>query len=219
MNVPQYVYQKLLENISDSIIINDLDGKILFWNKGAEEIFGYTKEEMIGANIKNLYTQEELEKIKEIKEKIIKGERISNIELIETRKKEKQVNILLSIVPLYDENGKVQWIAGIGKDITPLKELQNKLVEAKKLETVHEMVIALNHEMNQPLGIISTLIQLILNRIKKGEGIQLGDFEKILAQIKRISDILHKIREIKKIETINYIDGEKMIDIKKSIEE
>lgn len=213
-------YIELLENVTDSVMITDLDGMVLMWNKGAEEIFGYKKEEMIGTNVSRLYRKEDLESIKVIRDRALKGQRIANFEIREIKRKGKSpVAILLSIVPLKDKEGRVFRLAGIGKDITDIRKMESELVEAQRLDVVHEMVVALNHEMNQPIAVTSSLLQMIIKKMREGVKPTVKGMEMIHKQIMKISELLSQIHHIKRIVTTDYIKGIKMIDLKKSLEE
>lgn len=219
-SLPAHVYQELLENMPDTIMITTLQGKVRMWNKGAQEVFGYTKEEMIGSPVGKIYMKENLEKIGKIKAEAMKGRRITDIELTEISKEGKKPRfILLSLLPLRDSKGDISWLGGIGKDITKMKELQERLMAAKRLEAVHNMVITLNHEMNQPLTVIYGFIQFMSEEVKAGKAPSLDVIEKIQQQSERLSELLKRITKIKRIALKDYLKGTEMIDIERSIEE
>lgn len=206
----------LLENIPDTVIITDLDGNVVHWNKGATEVFGYEEKEILGSKIKRLYAPEELEKIKVFRDSVLKGERITNIEITEVSKDGKPVQVLLSIIPLRDDSGRISWLAGIGKDITDIKRMQEKLLESEKLETAHNMIVTLNHEMNQPLTCVYSYVQSILEDTRKNKAAKLEYVERLKQQCERLSELLRKISQIRQIKTTDYIKGTKMLDLDKS---
>jgi len=127
----------LLENIlksstSISIISTDLQGNIVYWNIGAENILGYTSKEMTGKQkIDILYTEKDAIKMKEdTKSFILENKTGTTCEIQEKAKDGTLVWIKLALTPRFDENYNLVGILGIGEDIT-----QQKNAEAE-LETV-----------------------------------------------------------------------------------
>jgi len=141
------------------------------------------------------------------------------LEIVERKREGKTpASILLSIVPLKNREGKVFRLAGIGKDITELKKMEQKLLDVQKLEAIHELVVTLNHEMNQPLAVSSSLIQMMIKKMEEGIKPTSKGLEMIYKQFLKISKLLKEINEIKQIVTTDYIKGIKMIDLKKSVD-
>ena len=118
----------IIESSDDAIISKQLNGIITSWNKGAEIIFGYTEAEAIGQHISFLIPKNRLEEEEMIISKLRQGERIAHYQTIRITKSGKEVNISLSISPIYDETGKVIGASKIARDITKQKEAE-KLIE------------------------------------------------------------------------------------------
>jgi PAS domain S-box-containing protein len=114
----------VVESSSDAIISKNLDGIIASWNKGAERIFGYKAEEVIGKSILVLIPPENHEEETEILSKLRRGERIEHYETMRRRKDGTLINISLSISPLYDNCGRVIGASKIARDITEQKKAQ-----------------------------------------------------------------------------------------------
>lgn len=127
--------QNILES-SDaiSILYTDCDGTILYWNKGAENIFGYTAEEIIGHHKADiLYPQDEMEtkqRIEEVKTRIFKNKKGAGCEVREVTKDGHKLWINLNLTPRFDEHGQVRGILGIGQDITERKRMEEMLLNA-----------------------------------------------------------------------------------------
>ncbi len=129
----------LLESIlnsstSISIISSDLDQNILFWNKGAENIFGYTAGEVVGRKkIDILYADEPTRSLaQEIRSKIIKEHKTFNHEIRERTKGGRNVWINLNLSPAVNAEGAVVGILGIGEDISERKQTEAALIESEK---------------------------------------------------------------------------------------
>jgi PAS domain S-box-containing protein len=114
----------IVETSNDAIVSKDLNGIVTSWNRGAERVFGYTAEEMIGEPITVLIPHERHDEELEILERIRRGERIDHYETIRRRKDGNPVDISLAISPVKDTAGKVIGASKIARDITERKQLQ-----------------------------------------------------------------------------------------------
>lgn len=111
----------ILKNISDSVIVTDLDGKITYWNQGAQEIFGYSVKEMLGKTPAILYPDMDPEKLDYDLEKIKAGKDYIGEWQGRTKKGDiVWVNIRTSA--LFDKKNKLVGFLGVAKNITDSKQ-------------------------------------------------------------------------------------------------
>jgi PAS domain S-box-containing protein len=164
-----------LKNILDSsssisIISTDLEANVLFWNKGAENIFGYKAEEMVGRQkINILYPDDETKEIiNEINALILKHKRGISREVRELTKDGRKLWIHLNLTPTFDEIGRVVGVLGVGEDITErveaeetLRNSQEQLYQAQKMESLGALVAGAAHEINNPINLIMYNIPLL----------------------------------------------------------
>jgi PAS domain S-box-containing protein len=124
--------QNILES-SDaiSIVYTDCKGTILYWNTGAENIFGYTAEEVIGRRTADiLYPQDDAgtrQSIEEVKSFIFREKQGTSCEVREVTKDGRTLWINLHVTPRFDDHGQVIGILGIGQDITERKRAEGQL--------------------------------------------------------------------------------------------
>ncbi|MBN1843862.1 MAG: diguanylate cyclase [Deltaproteobacteria bacterium] len=136
--------QNTLESSSSiSIMFTDLEGNILYWNKGAEEIFGYKAEEIVGRHKTNiLYPDDEEETkrtVEEVRSFVLKNKQGTSCEIIEIAKDGRKLWINVNITPWLDQNGKVIGILGIGQDTTERKHAEEALrVSEARLKQIIE---------------------------------------------------------------------------------
>jgi PAS domain S-box-containing protein len=113
----------IVETSGDAILSKDLDGIVTSWNRGAERVFGYTAEEMIGAPITLLIPPECHDEEPGILERVRRGERIGPYETVRRRKDGSLVDISLVVSPVKDSAGKVIGASKVARDITERKQL------------------------------------------------------------------------------------------------
>jgi PAS domain S-box-containing protein len=102
----------------DAIIGKTLEGVVVSWNRGAERIFGYSAEEILGRSIRVLIPPRCLDEEPTINERLRRGERIDHFETVRRRKDGREVDVSLTISPIMDETGKIIGVSKIARDIT-----------------------------------------------------------------------------------------------------
>jgi PAS domain S-box-containing protein len=124
----------VVESSDDAIVTKDLSGIIKSWNRGAEQIFGYKAEEVIGKPVTILIPADHIDEEPNILERIRRGERISHYETVRVRKDGTPLSISLTVSPIRDSSGKIVGASKIARDIT----------ERVRIETERERTEAQN---------------------------------------------------------------------------
>ncbi len=114
-------FRAIVGSSDDAIISKDLNGIIASWNRGAETVFGYTAEEIIGKPMTTIIPKERLHEEPEILAKIAQGEKVDHFETQRLRKDGRLVDVSVTISPMYDPDGKVIGASKIARDITSAK--------------------------------------------------------------------------------------------------
>jgi PAS domain S-box-containing protein len=141
----------IVESSSDAIIAKDLDGFITSWNQGAERLFGYTAEEVIGEHITIIFPPDRLLEEDSLVDRIRRGERIDHFETVRRRKDGTDVEISLTVSPIFDQSGQVMGASKIARDIT-----SRKRDEEQKDLLLREM----NHRVKNLFALSSGLVSL-----------------------------------------------------------
>ncbi|HEY3860780.1 MAG TPA: PAS domain S-box protein [Verrucomicrobiae bacterium] len=97
----------IIQNSDDAIVGKNLEGIVTSWNEGAQQIFGYTQDEMVGQSIKKIIPQELQPQEDEILARLRKGERIRHFETIRMAKDGRNIPVSLSISPIKDKEGHI----------------------------------------------------------------------------------------------------------------
>jgi PAS domain S-box-containing protein len=150
----------IVESSDDAIVSKDLNGIIRSWNKGAERIFGYRAEEIIGQPITRIIPEELQAEEVQIIGKIKAGERIDHFQTQRLTKNGDRVEISLTISPVKDPAGRIIGAAKIARDITQQKKLESALHTSEKLASVGRLAATVAHEINNPLEAITNYIYL-----------------------------------------------------------
>ena len=117
----------IVESSGDAIISKNLDGIITSWNRGAERVFGYTAEEVIGQPITIVIPQDRQDEERVILTRIRRGERIEQFETVRQRKHGSLIVVSLTVSPVKDAEGKIVGASKIARDITEQKRTQEQI--------------------------------------------------------------------------------------------
>ena len=117
----------IVESSDDAIVSKDLDGVIKSWNGGAERIFGYTAQEVIGKSITILIPPGRESEEPEILLRIRRGERIDHYETVRQCKHGSLINVSLTVSPVKNSQGKIIGASKIARDITERKRSEAQI--------------------------------------------------------------------------------------------
>ena len=122
----------IVESSNDAIFGTFLDGTITNWNKGAERIYGYTEDEIIGQPVTLLVSPERLDEVPRILERLRQGEHIDHYESFCRRKDGEQFPVDLTISPVHDTKNRIVSVSSIVRDITERKRVEVALKESRE---------------------------------------------------------------------------------------
>jgi PAS domain S-box-containing protein len=127
-------YAALVESSDDAIIGKTLDGHITSWNRGAENVFGYSRDEMLGKPVTLLIPEDRQEEEPAILKKIRQGESIDHYETLRRRKDGKLIHISVTVSPIRDDEGRIVGASKVARDITERKRLETEITEISNRE-------------------------------------------------------------------------------------
>lgn len=165
----------IVDSSEDAILGKDLNGIITDWNKGAEHLYGYSADEVVGKSISILIPPGRPDEIPGILEKIRRGETVTHYESIRVTKDGRHLNMSISISPIRDATNQVVGASAIARDITAQKRTEEQVRQAQKLEAIGRLAGGVAHDFNNILGIISACTELLRDRIAQEAGAQYID--------------------------------------------
>jgi PAS domain S-box-containing protein len=196
----------IIESTDDAVISKDLDGTITSWNRGAQAIFGYTADDVVGKPITILIPAERLDEEPTILARIRSGERIDHYETVRRRKDGSLIDISVTVSPIKNAGGKVIGASKIARDITvsrrarlEIAELREQLAHAARVSALGQLSSALAHELSQPLTATTANVGAALMQLK-GEKPDLEELRSILHDVRkdehRAVEIITRMRRL-----------------------
>ena len=126
-------FAAIVESSADAIIGKTLDGLITSWNPGAEKLFGYPVQEVLGKSMLLLVPPERSAEETEILARVARGERISHLETARLRKDGSLIDVSETISPIWDNTGKIVGASKIARDITERKRAEEAVRRTEEL--------------------------------------------------------------------------------------
>jgi PAS domain S-box-containing protein len=198
---PESLLAAIIGSSDDAIVSKDLNGIVTSWNHGAERIFGYTAEEMVGQPILRVIPPDRQQEEPKILEQLKLGNRIDHFETVRMRKDGSLVDVSLTISPIRRADSTIVGASKIARNITAQKAALRQMTEAnERLARADRMKIefisTLSHELRTPLTAISGWLRILKDSSDPQEireGIDVME-RNVRAQTQLISDLLDMSR-------------------------
>ncbi len=205
--VAEEKYGNLVDNANDAIITTDLEGRILTWNRAAQDIYGWIEEEVKGKKLSRLLVpQDKQSENEQLIHNIMVGSSESGIESVHKRKDGSSIDVSLTVSPLSNAMRRTVGLSCVIRDITDRKKseeiVHENLCLAIAIRAKSELLPAMSHDLGTPLNAMIGFSELLKQEIPG----TLNDKQKkyvdnILVSSKRMLDIINDILDLGKAET------------------
>src|SRR3990172_3700495 len=171
----------LLDQAQDAILKRDLDHNILFWNKGAERIYGWTAEEVIGKNAADILFQGSSAALQPATQTLLeKGEWRGDLRQVRRTGDEVIVESRWTLVR--DEKGEPNSVLVINTDITEKKRMEGQFLRAQRMESIGTLAGGIAHDLNNVLSPILMAVQMLQLKMRDESSRQLLEILKTNAE-------------------------------------
>ncbi len=220
--------ENLIDNSVDAIVAADMNGNIMLFNKGAEALYGYDAEEVIGRmHVSQLYpVSVATEVMRKLRDERWGGRgrlEASRREIVTATGDVVPVSMTASII--YEDGDEVATV-GVYTDLRDrmaverqLAEARDQLTKTEKARVAAELAGMAAHELNQPLTSVLGYADMLKNRIAETDERLRRPVDTIFLQAERMAEIVRKIGRITKYETTRYGLNTDMIDLKRASED
>jgi PAS domain S-box-containing protein len=150
----------LLDQAQDAILVRDLQQNILFWNKGAERIYGWPAHEAVGKNAVDLMLKEPSPQFEEARHAVIKNGEWSG-ELHQVRRDGSDIVVESRWTLVRDEQDRPRSILVINTDVTEKKRMEAQFLRAQRMESIGTLAGGIAHDLNNVLSPIVMAIDML----------------------------------------------------------
>jgi PAS domain S-box-containing protein len=145
----------IVSSSDDAIVGKRLDGTVVSWNKGAERIFGYTAEDMVGSSILTLFPPERKHEEAYIIGELTQGRRVEHYETTRVRKDGTRIEVSVTVSPIRGPDGKIVGASKIARDVTEAKRLRESVRILN--EELEEQANALEQQLEETQAMATEL--------------------------------------------------------------
>jgi PAS domain S-box-containing protein len=151
----------IVEFSDDAIITKTIEGVVTSWNSGAERVFGYSAQEMLGQSIFRLACVGGEEDMIAVLDQIRRGERVDHYETMRRRKDGTEIAVSLTVSPMRSSSGEIVGASKIARDISARKQTEKAMRIAENLAAVGRLATSIAHDINNPLAAATNLLFLL----------------------------------------------------------
>jgi PAS domain S-box-containing protein len=193
----------IVESSDDAIIGHDLNGTITSWNLGAQRIFGYTAEEMIGRQTSALTAPGHVDEIREVFDRIGRGERVDQFHALRRTKSGAVIDVSITVSPVHDALGRIVGASKIARDITSQVRATEQLAQlnaelrksnerlTRSNEDLERFAFIASHDFQEPLRMVTIYSQLLVKSFQSVTDERLGSYvENIVGGTTRMRELL-----------------------------
>ncbi len=161
----------IVDSSEDAIIGKDLDGIVTDWNRGAQHMYGYSAEEIVGKPLAMILPPDRKDEIEKILERIRHGDSVKHFESVRIGKDGKPLNVSITVSPIHDASGKIVGASTIARNNTEQRRAEDQLRQAQKMEAIGRLAGGVAHDFNNVLGIIVACSELLRDRASGTPGL------------------------------------------------
>ena len=175
-----------------AIAMLDMEGKAQVWNPAAERIFGWPAAEVLG-RLLPIVPKEKREEHLAIRERVLRGEAVTGLEVVCRRKDGSPITIGLSAAPLRNTEDRITGIMGIMADVTERKQMERYAGRIERLAALGQLLGGIAHEIKNPLFVLTGRLQLLKEKLASQDyGALPSDLEQIEEAAKRMAHVTER---------------------------
>jgi PAS domain S-box-containing protein len=182
----------IVDSTDDAIVATDLAGVITSWNRGAERLYGWAADEVVGRPLAAVVPLDQHDDLAAELAAIARGERVGQRELTSRRKDGTWFPFALTVSPLRDAAGQMIGACGIARDLSEKKRTEQKLLQAQKMEAVGGLAAGIAHDFNNILSVILSYAGMMLSGLGPGDPLA-EDVEEVRKAARRAADLTRQL--------------------------
>ena len=179
----------LLDKARDAILVRGIDGTILFWNKGAELVYGWTRDEALGRNVSELYYADPRKFVEANSLTLSHGEWQGEVQHLTKARREIIIEARWTLIR--DNEGRPKSVLAINTDITERKKIEAQFLRAQRMESIGTLAGGVAHDLNNILAPIMMAIELLKDLSNDPQAAKI--LETLDVSAKRGADIVRQV--------------------------
>jgi two-component system cell cycle sensor histidine kinase/response regulator CckA len=208
----------VIDYSQEAIFSCDMEGRVKIWNKGAEKIYGYTADEIIGKNVDDFLNPPDFKRrATDVVRILAQRGSFAEAEVTRRNKNDDIFPVAATYSSLLNSHGEFIGFSVIERDVTPVKALEAERIKSARLRAITQTAVTANDHINTPLGVILGYSQFLKMKLTEISEADINALDTIQDQVHKIKGIMNKLKLMSDPIVKNYsIDGITMFDLSKS---
>jgi two-component system, NtrC family, sensor kinase len=184
--------EDLLENANALIWVVNPEGKTVVFNSALARLTGFTRDQILDRDFGLLIPESERFKFARALADSMKGHQASNFEAVLLAKEGHDIKVTLATSSVLSQGQKSDGVIFIGYDLTKIRELEKRVIQAEKLASLGQLAASVAHEINNPMTAVTTYAEASIHRAETaGEMRDIEKFKRILENSERVLRFTH----------------------------
>ncbi len=156
--------EELLEHANALILVANRDRKVVVFNKVLSTLTGLAKDAVLGEDLLGFVPDTERMRVMRIIASSLRGEPVTHFETRVLGKDGREVRVSFATSTVFNAQGEVEGVIAIGQDLTMMKELEGRVIQAEKLASLGQFAASVVHEINNPMTAVATYADALIAR-------------------------------------------------------
>lgn len=188
--------EELLENANALILVANREGRVVVFNGALVRLTGYGKGEVLGSDVAKLVPESERLKLLRVLDASLKGEAVSGVETALLGRDGKEMRVAFATSAVTSQSGEVEGVIAIGQDLTRMRELEKRIIQAEKLASLGQLAASVVHEINNPMTAVATYADALLKRSLMSPAADPSDVDKYKRIVDNSERVLRFTRDL-----------------------
>ncbi len=188
--------EELLENANALILVVDGEGKVVVFNQALVQLTGRGKAQVLGHDASGLFAESERLKLLRVLAAAMKDQQVNGVETRLLSNTGQELRVTFSTSAVLSQLGEVEGVMAIGADLTRMRELERRVVQAEKLASLGQLAAGVVHEINNPMTAVLTYADALYQRTRTNPAADPGDTDKYKRIVDNSERVLRFTRDL-----------------------
>ncbi|MCU0698297.1 MAG: ATP-binding protein [Myxococcaceae bacterium] len=188
--------EELIENANALIVVTNREGKVVVFNRALTQLTGFSKSDVLGKDLHELVGPAMKLKVMRVFNESLVGQAQSAFETTLLTRDGREVRVTMASSAAVSQSGDIEGVIAIGQDLSRMKDLERRVVQAEKLASLGQLAASVVHEINNPMTAVATYADALLTRASTSLTADPNDVSKYRKIVENTDRVLRFTRDL-----------------------
>lgn len=188
--------EELIENGNALIVVTNREGKVVVFNRALTQLTGWTKADVLGRDFYELVAPKMKLNMLRVFTDALVGQSQSAFETALVTKDGREARVTLASSAVVSQAGDIEGVIAIGQDLSRMRDLEKRVVQAEKLASLGQLAASVVHEINNPMTAVATYADALLSRASTSLTADPNDVSKYRKIVENTDRVLRFTRDL-----------------------